>query len=164
MDKVFIGKILKPKGLDGTLKITNFTLGELAPSFKSVFIDGNCYHVLRAYNANEFVYIKTQEISSIDEAEKFRDKEIFGLRNELGLNENQFLNSDLIGLDVITDGKVFGKVQSIENFGATDILVISERGREVQVPMINGLIEKVDLENEKIILNKKLFDEVRVWE
>lgn len=162
MDKVFIGKILKPKGLDGTLKITNFTLGELAPSFKSVFIDGKCYHVLRAYNANEFVYIKTQEISSIDEAENFRNKEIFGLRDDLGLGSNQFLNSDIIGLDVFISSKKFGEIISVENYGAGDIIIISQNGREVQVPKVDGLIEKVDLEQGKIVLNKQLFDEVRV--
>ena len=163
MDKVFIGKILKPKGLDGTLKITNFTLGELAPSFKSVFIDGKCYHVLRAYNANEFVYIKLEEISSIDEAETFRNKEIFGAREDLNLSKTQFLDSDLIGLNVFVSGKMVGQITDIENFGASDIIVINQSGREIQVPKIDGLIEKVDLENEKIVLNKTIFDEVRVW-
>lgn len=162
MDKVLIGKILKPKGLDGTLKITNFTLGELAPSFKSVFIDGNCYHVLRAYTANEFVYIKTQEIASIDEAEKFRNKEIFGSRDDLDLSGNEFLADDFIGLDVFVDGKNVGKISEVNNFGASDVFSVDFFGREVQVANVPGLIENVSLENGTVSFNKKIFDEVRV--
>lgn len=162
MDKVLIGKILKPKGLDGTLKITNFTLGEASCGFKSVFIDGECYHVLRAYTANEFVYIKTKEIESIEQAENFRNKEIFGLRDDLGLSDGQFLNDDLIGLDVFISGKIIGTVLGIENYGASDILVIDQGGRQVQVPMIDGLVEEISLDKRFIRLNKEVFDEVRV--
>jgi len=163
MDKVLIGKILKPKGLDGTLKITNFTLGELALNFKSVFIGSESYHVLRAYTAGEFVYIKTQEISSIEQADGLRNKEIYGLRENLNLADDEFLNNDLIGLDVFVDNKKIGVLEDIENFGASDIFVINQNGREVQAPNVNGLIEKIDLKESSIWLNKKIFDEVKVW-
>ena len=162
MDKVLIGKILKPKGLDGTLKITNFTLGELALNFKSVFIGSESYHVLRAYTAGEFVYIKTQEISSIEQADGLRNKEIYGLRENLNLADDEFLNDDLIGLNVFVDNKKIGVLEDIENFGASDIFVINQNGREVQAPNVNGLIEKIDLKESSIWLNKKIFDEVKV--
>ena len=164
MNKVLIGKILKPKGLDGTLKITNFTLGELASSFKSVFIDGKCYHVLRAYCAKEFVYIKVDGIYSIDEAQSFRDKEIFGNRDDLSLKQNEYLADDLIGLDVFINDEKFGTIEDIENYGAGDIFVIrTNYGRSVMAPKTQRLVESVNLDENKIELNKEEFDGVKVW-
>lgn len=162
MNKVLIGKILKPKGLDGTLKITNFTLGELASSFKSVFVDGKCYSVLRAYCAKEFVYIKVDGIYSVEEAQRFREKEIYGDRDDLSLGQNQFLKDDLIGLDVFINDQKFGTIEDIENYGAGDIIVIrAVYGRSVMVPKTDRLIERINLSENKIEMNKEEFDGVK---
>ena len=71
---------------------------------------------------------------------------------------------DLKGLK-ITDavsGENYGTLEDVMNTGANDIYVVkNEAGKEFLLPIIDGTIEKIDLENEFISVNpiKGVFDD-----
>ena len=59
---------------------------------------------------------------------------------------------DLIGLDTIYEGNIFGKVVDIMKTKANDILVVKNNGKEVLVPLVDVYIENVDLDKKNIVL------------
>lgn len=161
MEQVLIGKILKPKGLDGTLKVTNFSLGELANNIKCVFACDKYYNVLRVYTAKEFVYFKVDGINSIEDAEKFRGKYLYADRSELGLNNNQYIATDFLNMEVYTENEKLGKVTDVETHANRDILLIKTRRGEFLVPFADGLVESVDLGAKRLYINEKTYNEVK---
>lgn len=162
MRKILIGKILKPKGLDGTLKVTNFELEDLAKNFKNVFIDEISFKVQKAYTAKDFVYYTLETIDSIDKADKLRNKEIFGSYGDLNLPENKYLTLDIIGCSVIVAGKKIGVITSVENYGAGDIYSIEGVYGIIMVSNIDGLVIEVDIKQKRIEFDEKIFNEVKV--
>ena len=61
-----------------------------------------------------------------------------------------------------SENEYLGKVDDIDNFGAQDIYTVKNGKKEITFCLIDGLFEKVDLENNKLILNSKILSEVMV--
>jgi len=58
---------------------------------------------------------------------------------------------------------VLGKVEDIDNFGASDIIFASDNsGRKFSFPIVKGLIASI--ENKRVVVNEKRFDEVVCYE
>ena len=71
--------------------------------------------------------------------------------------------SDSIGLDVVSEaGEKIGKWTDVQNYGATDILIIEQYKREYMVPYIKSIVKKVDISNNTIVINKQKYDEAKI--
>ena len=46
----------------------------------------------------------------------------------------------------------------MENFGATDILVLEFDGKEARVPFVHDFFEDIDVKNKKIIISNRFFE------
>ena len=69
--------------------------------------------------------------------------------------KEEFLSADLLGLNVETiEGKVLGKVQNILNFGAGDIIEISDG---TMIPFTIKTVPVVDLANNKVIIDQPVY-------
>lgn len=68
---------------------------------------------------------------------------------------------DLIGLEVFQVDRRLGVVKDVMQFPANDIYVVeSLDGKEILIPVVKSLIEKIDLTNKKILLNNSIsFDD-----
>src|SRR3982751_2819405 len=67
------------------------------------------------------------------------------------LEDGEYYHADLIGLPVEDrDGRHVGTVNSVENYGAGDLLEIAVEGRLMLIPFRDGIADKVD---ERIILD-----------
>ena len=156
-----LGQIVNVKGLKGEVKVNPFTekinrfeefssvLIKLKNEIKEFKIEKVGYH-------KNQVILKFQNINSVEDAEKFRNCYILISRDKLEpLEEGVYYIADLIGLDVYTEnGELLGKVDDIYNTGSNDIYVIkNELGKQKLLPGIPDVIKKIDLENQKIIVN-----------
>ena len=69
---------------------------------------------------------------------------------------------DIIGLSCETEeGEFLGTVKDIKNL-ASDVYTIEKDGKQILFPVVKNVIKTVDLENGKVILDKKVFDEIAV--
>lgn len=68
-------------------------------------------------------------------------------RERLGLADDEWLDSDLVGLDVVTtEGRALGRVAEVIATGANDVVVVrAEGGAEILVPAVAHAIAGVDL-------------------
>ena len=165
MNRLVIGEVLKPQGIRGELKVKTFTdFPQDVKAFKTVYIDDTPYKILSFRVGNDgAVYMGLRGIPDRNAAELFRGKLLEGDRDDApALEEGQYYIVDIIGLDCETEeGEFLGKVTQITNISA-DIYTIEKAGKSILFPAVKGVVKKVDLENKKLVVDKKIFDEIAV--
>ncbi|MBE5745175.1 MAG: 16S rRNA processing protein RimM [Clostridiales bacterium] len=166
MERLIIAEILKPQGIRGELKLKTFTdYPEDVKTFKTLYIDGVAYKILSfRVGADGFAYVGLRGIPDRNAAELFRGKTVEGDREDAPvLEEGQYYIVDIIGLSCETEGGEFlGTVKDVTNL-SSDIYTIEKAGKSVLFPAVKGVVKKVDLINKKLIVDKKIFDEIAVY-
>lgn len=166
MSRLIIAEVLKPQGIRGEIKVKTFTdAPENVKAFKTVYIDGNPYKILSFRVGNDgAAYLGLRGIPDRNAAELLRGKTIEGERDDGPiLDEGQYYIVDILGLLCETEeGEMLGTVTDISNF-SSDIYTIEKAGKKILFPAVKGVIKRVDLENKKLVVDKKVFDEIAVY-
>ena len=157
MDKLLIGTVLKPQGIRGELKIKNYTDDFYAISaLKEVFIDGVSYQALKM-RCDKDVFILLRGIADRNDAELFRNKDIYALKADVRRKKNTYFICDVIGCSVLfEDGTIFGKIEEILS-ARTDIYYISTPEGRVIAPWLKSYQANFDIENRTVTVNKEDF-------
>lgn len=151
MELIEIGKIVGTHGIRGEVKLTPWTddiydLSELETFYLK---DGTPLHVELSRVHKNVLILKFKEVADMDEAERQRGKILF--TEKLPLPEGRYYIQDLIGLDAVTCENVFGKLTDVFNTGANDVYEIKTHdGKTLYLPVIDGVIDRVDLAEGKI--------------
>jgi len=165
MERLVIAEVLKPQGIRGELKIKTFTdFPEDVKAFKTVYIDDTPYKILSfRVGTDGAAYIGLRGIPDRNAAELFRGKLLQGERDDAPpLEDGQYYIVDVIGCTCETEtGEVLGKVVDISNF-SSDIYTIENNGKKILFPVVKGVIKHVDIAVKKIVVDKKIFDEIAV--
>ena len=161
--KTVVGEIVKPQGIRGEIKIK--PLVEDANYFNDLsvfYIDNNKFTKKACRVHQGFVYLALNEITNRDEAETFRNKFIEVEKDDLpNLKDGQYYITDLEHCEIFFEnGEEVGKVVSVENYGASDILQIQVGTEEILCPFLEDVFVDVDIANKRITANKKRFLEV----
>ncbi len=160
--QIELGKILKPQGIKGELKVLPLTKEEAISTATNVVIDGVEAKVVSCKFRDGYAYIMLDICKDRNFAETLRDK-IISLPSgaEIGLSDNEYLFSDLIDCEVYdTQNKYLGKVVEVENYGATDIITIHKDLESIACPFLKSVFLSVDTAKKKIVVDGKKFDEV----
>ncbi len=123
-----VGIVGRPKGTKGLLRLNCFLNDDRdINQFELFYIDDERTIKIKLVSFDKKgPIIKINDISNRTEAETFVNKSIYLKKEELEpTKKNEFYFHDLEGLDVVDhkNGKV-GKVVSVVNFGAGDLLEI----------------------------------------
>jgi 16S rRNA processing protein RimM len=172
---IAVGSIIKPHGIKGEIVVRFFNpdfvfneqLLEDGKLLLYVSDSGNYTESKINYlplfiewlkNGNKQYFIKIENINSIEEAEKFRNVKVFTKKEQLHLEENEYLVSDLIGLKCLNIfNKDLGGVTEIY-LGDTDIAEIQSEAAVYFLPMTDDNILEIDIENKVIIVkNENLY-------
>ena len=166
MGRLIIGEVLNPQGIRGELKIKTFTdFPEDVKAFKTLYIDDTPYKILSFRTGNDgAAYVGLRGIPDRNAAELFRGKIIEGERDDApALEEGQYYIVDIIGCDCETEeGEFLGKVVQINSL-SSDVYTIEKAGKNILFPAVKGVVKKVDLDAKKLIIDKKVFDEIAVY-
>lgn len=88
-------------------------------------------------------------VSSKEAADELRGARLFARRDQLpALPDDEFYHADLIGLEVLdTGGAALGRVKSVQNHGASDLLELLVPGQTATVllPFTREAVPTVDL-------------------
>lgn len=165
MANLEIGKVLKPQGIKGEIKVELFTTDfAFLRSLKQIYIENDPFIILSVRFENKYAYIKTAEILDRNFAEKLRNKSIFVEKDSLSYNNSsEFLISDLENCEILDENnKLIGFIESVEKYGSADIINIKKAGAIKSFPFLNAVIKEIDIKNKKIIVFKDKLDEVLV--
>jgi len=148
--QILIGKIVAPQGIRGEVRVQSFA--ENAMDFKgltvhsSKFNDGDFKFVRVVPNSN-VVIAKIRGVDNRNTAETLRGTELFIMRDALpDLKSDEYYQADLIGFDVIRDGKKIGVVDCFQNYGAGDIIELDNGD------MVSFIGAIVDLDKKQVVV------------
>ncbi len=156
--KVTIGKIVKPFGVRGELKVFPLTdFPERFQSLKEVTVQTKEARHLR-YRLSQvrvrppFVYIAFEGISCPEEADAIRGGLIQIPESErLVLPKGEYYQSDLVGLEVYQlEGPYLGKITEIVETGVNDLFVVKDNQREILIPALRKIVKHIDLEQNRM--------------
>ena len=157
---VGVGEFIKPHGIYGELLFAPYNPG-------SGVLESNV--PLFIYKAERYIRLKIEKIRpvnkgylltidgvrSIGEAINFRKIKVFVKKTDIVLDKNEYLLSDLIGLNCCGEtGKSIGRVSEIYT-GETDIIEIKSAEGIFLIPMTDYNIIAVDIKNLKIIVKNE---------
>lgn len=162
MPLVAIGRVLRAHGVRGELRALAY--GDTLPSLGGGEIVSAVPRVTssaaRALTVSEVrpthgheVLLSLREITSREEAAALGGHELMVARDRLPpLEEDEYYAGDLVGLEVVTpEGAVLGRVEGLLELAPHDVLVVTDEGREVLLPLIEDVIRSVDLAEGRIV-------------
>ena len=164
MKYVLIGKIVNTHGLRGEVRILS--------SFKykdRVFKKGMKVYIgkdkvceeINSYRYHKiFDMITMNGYNDINQILKYKGEYIFVNKEDIKLEENEYLDEDIIGLKVYVDDRLLGIVKRIEKHSVNEILVIKNDKKNYLVPYNFDIILNIDLEKREMFVKNiiGLFD------
>lgn len=131
---ILVGRVAGAFGVKGEVRITTFTadplgLTDYGPLFRKDGSPGLTIKTARATKAG--IIARTAEIATPEEADRLRGLELFVPREALPEpdDEDEFYLTDLVGLTAVDPaGTLLGKVVSVENYGAGDLIEVKPAG------------------------------------
>ena len=130
---VLVGQVGGAFGVRGEVRITSFTDDPLALVGYSPLLraDGSVGLTLTGGRPDKKgIVARAKEIATEEQADVLRGLKLYVPRERLPEpDEDEFYLTDLVNLEVrLGSGEVLGKVKSVPNFGAGDILEIAPAG------------------------------------
>lgn len=153
MDLVFVGKITGTHGIKGELRIkSDFERKDLVFKVGNKIIIDGVEHVIRSYRYHKiFDMITIDDFNNINDVLCFVGKNVYVSRISLNLKKSEYLLSDLVGLNVVSNDTVYGIVKDYSN----DInpLLKVEFDKNYYIPINSDYIKSVDLDKKEIIVD-----------
>lgn len=157
-NKILIGVIGAPHGIRGNVKLRTFseTPTDIA-KYPLYTEDGTLFPKFKVIRWQEggFLIVSLSGIEDRDKALELRGTKLYVKREDLPAPaEDTFYYSDLAGLQVQdTQGKLIGKVLSVENYGAGPLLEIQTGDSTFLAPFKADIITAVDLAAEMLTID-----------
>ena len=158
--------VRKAHGLQGFCKISSYS-GDYSHIKKAKEVKVVCKTATEFYNIEAITklgdgyILKFEGINSPEEVKQLNGADIYLKREELiPCKEGEFYRGDLVGCELIFDGKVQGKVNAIIEGAASDLLEVNlfdedssqDKKKTVLIPFIKNAIGEVDVKQGKIEL------------
>lgn len=164
MTYLSIGLVLKPQGLKGELKVKpltedpkrfdrlDYVLIKDESKKDNVYIE---HKIERSRHNKGFVYLKLEQIDSIEDAEILRNQYLWIPRElAIKLSEDTFFIDDIIGCTVVTiEGKSLGQVSNVIKTGSNDVYEIKSNGGQLLLPAIKKVVKEVDINAARIVVD-----------
>lgn len=157
---VLMATIGAAQGLRGEVRVRSFTADpvSLGDYGKLHSADGRIFEILDIREAKNVVVVRFRGINDRNAAEALNGLELFIERDNLPddeLEEDEFYYADLEGLEVVDkDGKSYGTISAVFDFGAGDLLEIKGAGRRpALIPFSEAAVLEIDLEAGTILID-----------
>ena len=157
---VLMAKIGAAQGLRGEVRVNSFTDDPMALGDYGNLIatDGRVFEILEIREAKTVVIVRFRGINDRNAAEALNGLELFVDRENFPddeLEDDEFYYADLEGLEVVdADGKSYGSVSAVHDFGAGDLLELKGAGRRPSlIPFSEAAVLEIDLEGGKILID-----------
>lgn len=167
--KILIGRVLKPKGIRGSVKVLSYAQSpETYERAGVVYVrsegswqpletekveksrPGRTRTVVLAFRGRN----RIEDVRDLVGADLYVDKD-----NLPPLEEGEYYWHELIGMRVRTEeGEDLGRIRGIFNTGSNDVYVVRKGSREILLPALRDVIRKVDLPGRRMTV--RLLEEI----
>ena len=167
-----VGRLVKAHGLKGALKLELYTdnpEGRFTPGavFTLQVPEASPWHgkeiTVREYrvmNGNPVVFF--DDVDDRTAAESLVRAILWIDQDEDEVEENAWFDHQLVGLDVVRDDTVVGRVVRVDHFPAQDLLIVKAGEQEIMVPFVEAIVPTVDVAGGRVIVTPPsgLFEEL----
>lgn len=160
-DLLLVGVIARPHGIRGSVIVNpetdfadeRFRAGEVllvGPADRA-----EPRRILEVRGHQGRLIVDLEGVESMDDAEAVAGLELWMPAAALGpLPEQTYYRHDLVGCEVRDlHDTVIGRVTKVEGTLDRSYLIIPRRGGEMMIPMVEGILMRVDLEERRIIVD-----------
>ncbi len=166
MCRIAIGIVRKTHGVKGSLRVRSFS-GETEHflKLKKVYIGDSGRHTTFNVEAvglhSSDVLLKLKGVDTPEAGTGLNGREVWVDREQAStLKQGEYYVADLCQCLVECDGQVLGRVKSIVEGGASDLLEVERStGTTIMVPLVTQFVAQVDLPAKRICLKEDLFDQ-----
>ncbi|HEY6096208.1 MAG TPA: ribosome maturation factor RimM [Gallionellaceae bacterium] len=153
-----MGRVVAAQGLQGWVKVQTFTeyldslldydtwyLGKERQPWRALKVQGCNVH-------SKVLVAKLEGISDRTQAEQYRGMLVAVPRSSLPKEaEDEYYWTDLIGMQVVNlQGQLLGKVDSLLETGANDVLCVHGEHGEILIPFLAQVVQQVSLDEKTI--------------
>lgn len=168
-----VGRLVKAHGLKGALKLELYTDDpdrRFAPgaTFTLQVPEQSQWH-RKTITVREFRWMNAHPVVFFEGVDDRTAADTL-VRAILWIDEDEdapaepdaWYDHQLVGLDVVRDGAVVGKVARVDHFPAQDLLVVATGAGEVLVPFVTAIVPEVDIEAGRVVVTPPagLFEEL----
>ena len=167
MDWIPVGRVTRTHGLKGELKFYPFEQNGITVQSGQMICLGEMQLKVESVRGIKSPFIlKLDGINSIEDTKSLVGQEVRVARKDFEpLPEGEFYRFEIEGLKVFDDtGKYYGVVEEIVETGSNDVYVVRGEGKEWLIPMIDSVVQTIDLEQGKLIFHcvEGLFEDTPV--
>ena len=156
-----MGEVLRPHGRKGLLIIRTYAQSRLSfPEGGTIFLktdDGEIheFNLQAVIPHKKNLLLRLEGIQGPAEAEPYRKAEILIHKEDLSREEDEYFWYEIIGLEVyLNTGEFLGKIHQIIPTRSNDIYVALKEGKEILIPAVHDIVEKIDLDSKRIIISE----------
>lgn len=166
-----VGRLLKAHGLKGALKLELYTDNperRFVPGaeFTLQVPEASSWHgktvTIREYrvmNGNSVVFLDGVDDRTAAES---LVRAILWIDEDDEVEDDAWYAHQLVGLDVVRDDVVVGRVTRVEHLPAQDLLIVKTASGDVMVPFVEAIVPTVDVAAGRIVVTPPpgLFEEL----
>ena len=160
MDLIAIGRISKPIGTRGEVKILPLTQDKQRfMNLPAVWIGLEAANVelkkiLKVRIDTKHVVFNFDGIETVEKAEKIKDSFLFVAKEDaVKLRDGSYFVDDVIGCEVVTEEQtVVGVITDLLSLPMNDLWVVKKDAKEILIPAVKAIIQQVDVENKRITI------------
>ncbi|HYM50134.1 MAG TPA: ribosome maturation factor RimM [Candidatus Limnocylindrales bacterium] len=152
-----VGRVLKVHGLDGAVRVESLT--DFPDRFrKGAQLDaaGRRLTIAAAVPGDGVLIVRFAEIADRTAASALQGAYLtVPLEDARTLPADRFYHFQLVGLQVVKaqTGEPLGRVAEVLEYPANDVLRVTAGAAEVLVPMVRGIVQSIDLERGRIVVD-----------
>lgn len=150
MQYIYIGKIVNTHGIKGEVRlISHFKYKNkvFIPNMSIYIGKDKIKEVINSYRPHkQFDMITIKDYTNINEILKYKGEKVYITKDDLKLFQDEYLDEDLIGLDVKIDDKIVGKIIRVEIYPNQNLLVVKVGEKSCLVPYVSDIIEEINFE------------------
>ena len=164
MEYLYVGKIVNTHGIKGELRIiSKFPYKEKVFRKDTTIYIGNekTKEVIVTYRVHKnFDMITLNGYNNINQVLKYKGSNVYINKEDLKLEKDEHLDSEYIGLNVMVEDKVMGRIIRIERYPTNQLIVVNNGVKDFLIPFVSDIIVDVDFKKKKMIIKdiKGLFE------
>ena len=150
-DLIEIGKIVKPSGLKGRLKVLSYCeSAEVLETLTGVSVGDNVdqastFSVKKVAIKHGSFFLDLEGVETLESASQLVGHSVFMPPEDL--SDGEYYWKDIIGLDIVTEeGRKLGRLTTIMPTGSNDVYVCNNGEREILIPAFDDVVKKIDIE------------------
>lgn len=155
MEYIYIGKIVNTHGIKGELRIKSEFLEK-----NKVFKSGMILYIGKDYIPEKIVTYRSHKdfdmvtfagYNNINQVLNYLKMKVYVKREDLELEEDEYILEELVGFSVIENGEILGKVGEIV-YNGSNILLSIEANKNFYIPYKGNFIKMVNVKDKELIV------------